>query len=537
MTECSGLAFFGAVASRKSRRGAVGRRRCGNCVRLAHDLADAEGHLLRLEEQVKRLRGEFGGESERVKELERELEEWRRGWRARGKRYPDRQAGKSGPPKRPGRAAGHPGSGRPRPTECDRMEPVPPGPCEKCGGHCAPTGAEVVYPVEEIRFEREVVGFGLQEGCCEDCGHRQYAKLPAELGPRPKVGVNAQALALMLRNDVGLSFGKIVRVFQVGAGFQITKGALVQLMRRTRERLLPARAEIQQRLRNSPFAHLDETGARHMGKPSYLWLACTPDLSFFEHGPGRDAEVIVRILGAEYPGILVVDFYSAYVRYVTKLATAGARLQTCWPHLLREARRVAEIEGTPEAAEFHDRLQRFYLRAKDMAAREQPWLQAPGEFLGLYRRFDNLAWHPELRASDGVARLQDRMTRFGETLLRFVEEPGLPGSNNAAERDQRPFVIFRSTSFCTRSDEGMKDLSHLLSVTQTLRKQGRTWFTYLPEALSAHWPGRPLPSVFAPSATATPRGLAAAHADVQTERRRRPTNCLPSAVHHSILPS
>jgi len=245
----------------------------------------------------------------------------------------------------------------------------------------------------------------------------------------------------------------------------------------------------------------------------------------------------VRILGPDYAGILVVDFSAAYGRYVRELATGGAQRQGCWAHRLREARRVAEIEASDEAVDFARRLCELYARAQEIANRKEPWRNTPGDFLGLFRRFENLATREDLRVSPGVARLQDRMVAFAVPLLRFVETPGLPPTNNQAERDLRPFVLLRHTSFCTRSDEGMKDLCHLLTVTQTLRKQGRTWLDYLPGALAAHWEGRPLPSVFAPSATATPRGLAASHADAQTKRRRRPTNCFPSAVHHAIPPS
>ncbi|MDI6773733.1 MAG: IS66 family transposase, partial [bacterium] len=482
MTRSSGRAFVRAVGARSQQKGKRGRSACTGCARLTHLLHQEDERLLRMEEEIRRLREKLGQDDEEVRKLERELEEWRRGFRARGKRYPERPGQRSGSPKRPGRAAGHPGACRPRPgpEDCDRTVPVAPGVCENCGGEdCRPTGTEVVYPVEGIRFEREEVGYLLQEGLCPCCGHRQFAHLPEELGPRPKIDVPTQALALTLRNEIGLSFGKITALFGF-AGLSITKGGLVQMMRRTRQRLLPARVEIQERLRSSPFAHLDETGARHCGRGSYLWLACTSELSFFEHGPGRGAEVIVRILGPDYAGILVVDFYGAYVRYVNELATGGAQLQTCWPHILREARRVAEIEQTHETAEFSRRLHALYERAKEIAARKKPWLTTPGDFLGVWRRFENLATRPDLAISPEVARLQDRMFRFHVPLMRFVETPGLPGSNNQAERDQRPFVIFRSTSFCTRSDEGMKDLSHLLSVSQTLRKQGKTWSGYLP---------------------------------------------------------
>ena len=514
-----------------------GKQTCRRCRRLTALLEQEDRRLLRMEEEIRGLREQIGPENEWVRKLEREVEEWRRGFRVRGKRYPGRQGRRSGPPKRPGRAAGHPGAwrARPGPEECDRTVPVAAGVCEKCGeGECVPTGTELLYPVEAIRFEREVVGYALEEGECPCCRHRQFARLPEELGPRPKTDGSVQALALTLRNDVGLSLGKIVMVFRV-AGLDISKGGLVQMFRRTRERLLPARAEIQERVRSLPFVHLDETGARHCGRSTYLWIACSPELSFFEHGPGRGAEVVVGILGEHYSGILVVDFYAAYVRYVTTLNQGGAQIQACWPHLLREARRVAEVDGSAEAQAFCDRLHRLYDRAKLVAEDPAPWRNRPGEFLGLYRRFENLAADPRFEVSADVVRLQERMVRFEAPLLRFVEVHGLPGSNNQAERDLRPFVVFRHTSFCTRSDEGMKDLAHLLTISQTLRKQGRTWFDYLPAALAAHWGGRPLPSVFAPSAAATPRGPGSHPADAGGPGHIGARMSLPTPRPHAIL--
>ena len=501
------------MAKGSRQKGKRGTCTCPNCARLTHLLHQEDQRLLRMEEEIRRLREKLGQDDEQVRKLERELEEWRRGFRARGKRYPEHRPGRSGPPKRPGRPAGHRGAFRPRPgpDDCDRMVPVPPGTCENCGkADCEPTGAEVLYPVEGVRFVREVVGYGLQEGECPCCGHRQFAHLPDELGPRPKIDVETQAFALTLRNDIGLSFGKIAKLFGV-AGLQITKGGLVQMMRRTREMLLPARIEIRDRLRQLPYAHMDETGARHQGRSTYIWLACNPELSFFEHGPGRGAEVIVGILGENYGGIIVADFYAAYVRFVNELATGGARLQSCWPHLLREAWRVAEIQESEQTADFARRVHALYDRAKEIAARDQPWLRTPGDFLGLWRRFENLALDERFAASPDVVRLQERMIRFHESLLRFVETPGLPGGNNQGERDIRAFVILRHTSFCTRSDEGMKDLSHLLTVTQTLRKQGRTWFDYLPQARAAHHQGRPLPSVFRSPASPRPGSKTAGH--------------------------
>jgi len=70
---------------------------------------------------------------------------------------------------------------------------------------------------------------------------------------------------------------------------------------------------------------------------------------------------------------------------------------------LREARRVAEIEPSDEAVDFARRLRAFYARAQEIANRNEPWRNTPGDFLGLFRRFENLATREDLRTGIHLA--------------------------------------------------------------------------------------------------------------------------------------
>jgi transposase len=80
-----------------------------------------------------------------------------------------------------------------------------------------------------------------------------------------------------------------------------------------------------------------------------------------------------------------------------------------------------------------------------------------------------------------------------EALWAFARVEGVEPTNNAAERALRPAVVWRKKSYGCHSEEGCRFVERLLSVTQTLRLQGRPVLDYLVEALAAHRHGLPAP--------------------------------------------
>ena len=55
---------------------------------------------------------------------------------------------------------------------------------------------------------------------------------------------------------------------------------------------------------------------------------------------------------------------------------------------------------------------------------------------------------------------------------RFLDHPGLPLTNNAAQRALRPYVIWRKTHFASQSMRGLAFRERILSVIGTARNLG-----------------------------------------------------------------
>ena len=88
-----------------------------------------------------------------------------------------------------------------------------------------------------------------------------------------------------------------------------------------------------------------------------------------------------------------------------------------------------------------------------------------------------------------------QLLKHKQALWTFLEHPGIEPTNNAAERALRPAVIQRKISHGVQSAKGALCRSRLLTVTTTLRQQGRDVWDFLEQAWIAQHHGGVMPSL------------------------------------------
>ena len=88
-----------------------------------------------------------------------------------------------------------------------------------------------------------------------------------------------------------------------------------------------------------------------------------------------------------------------------------------------------------------------------------------------------------------------QLLKVEPALWLFVTVEGLEPTNNAAERALRPAVIQRKISHGVQSSKGALCRSRLLTVTTSLRQQGRDVWAFLEQAWIAHHNGGEMPSL------------------------------------------
>ena len=93
------------------------------------------------------------------------------------------------------------------------------------------------------------------------------------------------------------------------------------------------------------------------------------------------------------------------------------------------------------------------------------------------------------------ATISKRFRKHGDALFRFLFDPAVPPTNNAAEQTLRQAIIDRRITQVSRSLMGRQWNSRIWMVLATCRKQGRSSWQLLQNALSAYYLQTPIPSL------------------------------------------
>jgi len=87
------------------------------------------------------------------------------------------------------------------------------------------------------------------------------------------------------------------------------------------------------------------------------------------------------------------------------------------------------------------------------------------------------------------------LREYGAALWTFAKVEGLEPTNNAAERAIRKAVLWRKGSFGSASPAGSRFVERMLTVTESLRAQGRSILRFLVRTLRARLDGQVRPSL------------------------------------------
>ena len=299
---------------------------------------------------------------------------------------------------------------------------------------------------------------------CPLCQRRCIA--PAQLkgvaAGKQRLGVNLVSLIAALREEARLPLRTIQWYLEAVHGLHLSLGAIVDATRRVARQGQAMMANIVERIRGSPVVHADETGWREDGHNGYVWTFSTPTERYFLRR-NRGKTVVDEVLGEEFAGVLVSDFYAAYHHY-------DGPKQRCWAHLLRDIHGLRVLyPDDPPLARWAGAVHRLYRRAAAFAHPAEKQRRAAQ--LALEQRLLALC-RPYLDdPSAAQAKLCRRIQNHIKELFVFVAEPETPPDNNAAERGLRPLVISRKISGGTRSEQGTETKMTLASIFGTWRAQ------------------------------------------------------------------
>jgi len=405
---------------------------------------------------------------------------------------------------------GHPGSG-PEPLPIERVDEVVehhPDACRRCGTLLdgedpAPLRHQVIEipPITPLVIEHR-----LHRLVCPCCSTSTCATLPADVETSP-YGPRLSALVGLLGSAFPLSFSKTQALLDQLLGVEISRGAIATIRKRLSAALAQPMTEALEAARAQPVAYVDETGAptgnadgnNPTGKRGWQWVMVTAVVTVFIQGLSRSTAAAIELLGSTFGGIVVSDRFSVYNHLPLE------RRQICWAHVIRDLTAIAERPGASaefgaELLELQWKLFAHWHGYKEGTIDWSNLQQACGpirqSFEAALRRVVELGHQSGERTpwakTVGTCK---KLLAVADGLWTFLEVEGIEPTNNAAERALRQSVIQRKISHGVQSRQGAICRSRLLTVTTTLRQQGRDVWQFLEQAWVAHHRSGEMPSL------------------------------------------
>lgn len=418
----------------------------------------------------------------------------------RRKRRARRRKGGSGRRKRGGQP-GHKGARRElvpadQVDATERLRSL--GPCA-CGASL--DGAEVVgvhrHQVWELpALKADVTEYQLEECCCGACGARVRATLPEGVSSS-SFGPRLTAWVAMLTGAYHLSRRRTRDLLRDLLGIRISTGAISACERRVSQALAGPVHEAWAAVHDTSVKHVDASTWWLGTQRLHLWVVATTLLSVFVTTVRGTRDAVRSVLGHRKDGTVVCDRATVFNDRV------GTSRQTCWAHLLRYFEAMRKRAG-PSRTIGHELLTQalgmfsawHQVKAGEVSRAEfrrrmEPFKQ---EFRAILQRGRSCT-NKKTAGTCG-----DILDQHWDALWTFVIVEGVEPTNNHAERELRRAVLWRRTSHASQSDMGLSFVERMMTVVQSLRKQGEQVHTFIARALLAHRRGEPHPSLL-------PRGI------------------------------
>ncbi|HEX6122137.1 MAG TPA: IS66 family transposase [Ktedonobacterales bacterium] len=333
---------------------------------------------------------------------------------------------------------------------------------------------------------------------CLACGATSAAQAPAGVSAPQQYGPRLRAVATYLVEQQFVPYARVREFLADVFGAALSVGTLVNLVRLGATRLQGVEAEIKAALRQAPVLHHDETGLRvaEADGPRLEWthVTCTKDLTHYARHAARGAAALDAIgILPGYTGTSMHDGWTSYRHYRT------CRHALCNAHHLRELTFVAEELHQPWAGKLKLLLREMHRAVDQARSAGATHLDrvVRHDFIARYEALlgQGLAQNPQppppeptLGGPDGkqgmrgrgrrkqspVRNLLDRLWRYEDEALRFLDDFAVPFDNNQAERDLRMVKVQQKVSGTFCSDAGADAFCRIRSVCSTWRKQGRS---------------------------------------------------------------
>lgn len=321
--------------------------------------------------------------------------------------------------------------------------------------------------ITDFEIVKIVTKYNCHEYLDLDTGEIFIAKHP-DMPSRGIFGKKVLAFGSFLRWKCRVPFEKIAFVFTAVFDIPMTTPTAMDICNRVADKVSPHYDKLRIDIQKEKAVNGDETGAKRNGLPGWLWGFFSLTIALFVFNAKRGGDIVEKILGKDFKGILGCDGWSTYAVFSKKV---GILLQRCWAHAIRELKEICINVKKPDKS-----LEKAYewfcdifekvkeaRKIKSQEIREQLYIELVNELNRWIQVYNSYR-----RLRPFVSKIENGENFWFTCVLYLEIEP----TNNRAERGIRPWRVLEKIIGCLRSGQGFKTTEIMMSLfgTWDLRK-------------------------------------------------------------------
>ncbi|MDI6603279.1 MAG: IS66 family transposase, partial [Patescibacteria group bacterium] len=234
---------------------------------------------------------------------------------------------------------------------------------------------------------------------------------------------------------------------------EISEGEINQLLKKGKEVFKQKWREIIERIRASPVVHPDETGWRIDGQNGWLWAFVGDKVVRYTISHSRGKGIPQKVLGKDFNGVVVSDFYAGYNQFKHK--------GKCWVHLLRKSKELLTQNQTKQRIKLNSKLHSLY--QETLSFRNQLHSIKEREEKADFIKKELLRISQTKTKDQNLQKLFNLIAKHTSELILCIRNPEVPPDNNLAERAIRPAVMARKIMGGNRSIQGAQTHDAILN--------------------------------------------------------------------------
>ncbi len=295
-----------------------------------------------------------------------------------------------------------------------------------------------------------------------ETGEVFYAKHP-DIPEKGIFGRSVSSLVNFLRWKCRVPFDKIALASTQIFNISMCAPTAMDICNRVAEKVSPHYEKLKVDIQQEKAVNGDETGAKRNGLPGWLWGFFSLTIALFVFNIKRGGDIIEKVLGKDFKGILGCDGWSTYATFSKEV---GILLQRCWAHAIRELKEICYNKKKPDTSlvKSYEWLCEIFEKVKEarkyksQEIREQLYVELVEE-LNLWIQ----VYKPYQRLRKFVDKMENAENFWFTCVLHLEIEP----TNNRAERGIRPWRILEKIIGCLRSEQGFRTTEIMMSLFST----------------------------------------------------------------------